>query len=635
MDIVKKTTHIMPDVDDDIIELGQWYWYEEGKEPWLGCVTEIGSNYITLSSPRHKSKGYYNTRIHFKELFMTIRKEDNPIEYLQGKILQSKEAISQTLLEIKKLTQAIGMQNHVRVCHNVPELTDSSRELALVSSTVDINQYKLQLIKAKEEDLPQLFKKVKEQNEDLCMWMTAEALPMEALAGDMKSCLSVIEGRIFNVSLYAGLTESIIQIQDGTPANIDEKLHIMQTVLFMDEECLLNYQTGGMEFNDLDAFDKWLCKPENLNRILPFNRTLVAMRVRRHQKTRETFTISDAFVNFQLGQLDKKTFMFMRNGEQVFRMTCDLDFGEQLFPGKEVYNQTEPLRFSRFSTRIDKIITESEYQGRLAEHEERTRKHEEWVAQHPGEHYFHSPFSHSNFNPSEWTLFNQDTVYFDDCQKVITDQIQQYNRIVLIIQGLFDRSLVFHPHLPVKTWTAEGFEKAIKPIYDKDNVIEYGQAPDFLEFKKYCNSFMNGDSIVTGQEEIWEQKEAERENELNASKYSYGKYTIYEKFRPYGNPGPGRVSRMSKWKRNTRKGVFTWNRFRTRGYLYDNDTPDVPCKLIVDQNDLFNISAYKPGDFKRFFDDPRTRKDYLRWANLLLTAEEYHAGNIKITLPTR
>lgn len=42
---------------------------------------------------------------------------------------------------------------------------------------------------------------------------------------------------------------------------------------------------------------------------------------------------------------------------------------------------------------------------------------------------------------------------------------------------------------------------------------------------------------------------------------------------------------------------------------------------------LLNVSAYTPGDFKQFFADPRTRAEYLKWAPLLLAAEEFHAGN--------
>lgn len=38
------------------------------------------------------------------------------------------------------------------------------------------------------------------------------------------------------------------------------------------------------------------------------------------------------------------------------------------------------------------------------------------------------------------------------------------------------------------------------------------------------------------------------------------------------------------------------------------------------------MSAYTPGDFHLFYDDPRTRADYLKWAPYLLAAEDFHAG---------
>lgn len=59
-------------------------------------------------------------------------------------------------------------------------------------------------------------------------------------------------------------------------------------------------------------------------------------------------------------------------------------------------------------------------------------------------------------------------------------------------------------------------------------------------------------------------------------------------------------------------------------------TGPIEKKITVKPEDLFNVSAYKPGDFRQFFLDHRTRADYLKWAPLLLEAEEYHAGNRKL-----
>src|ERR1700730_8119152 len=119
----------------------------------------------------------------------------------------------------------------------------------------------------------------------------------------MKEAIHEIEDRIFNASLYAGLTEQAAACCKGLPAEAAEKLHVMQRRLYMDEECLLNYDAGGMEFKDIRAFDKWLALPENRDRVLPFPRTLVAMQVRRNAKEREWGgNPIQLFINLQIDQ---------------------------------------------------------------------------------------------------------------------------------------------------------------------------------------------------------------------------------------------------------------------------------------------------------------------------------------------
>jgi len=47
------------------------------------------------------------------------------------------------------------------------------------------------------------------------------------------------------------------------------------------------------------------------------------------------------------------------------------------------------------------------------------------------------------------------------------------------------------------------------------------------------------------------------------------------------------------------------------------------CKVAQ----VLNVDAYTPGDYLQFFRDPRTRAKYLKWAPLLLAAEDWHARN--------
>ena len=237
----------------------------------------------------------------------------------------------------------------------------------------------------------------------------------------------------------------------------------------------------------------------------------------------------------------------------------------------------------------------------------------------------------SDFDSRKYQPFDQSCLYYDDMMKKMHDDVQSYNRISLIIQGILDRSTALHPHWSPKLYKQEDFERAVELVFDGSRVLYDGDPPDFEAYREGLRASITAGSVVIGQEGYWLSKMAER---YNADQRRYRRQGEHERehYRPDGNPGPGYIGQVHTLKR-TGKAYFEWQcerrvYRRTRwDRSYDKTWTgriDVPLKL------LFNISAYKPGDFKRFYDDPRTRAQYLKWANLLLTAEEYHAGNVSI-----
>ena len=121
-------------------------------------------------------------------------------------------------------------------------------------------------------------------NEELARWMTAPMLPLKIQAAQRKDVIEVIDGRVFTVELYAGLCEEVVEVAAGEPAGATEPVHVFQRQHYMDEECLVQYEAGGMKFSDIKEFDAWIARPQNRDRILPFPRTIVAFRVRRHER---------------------------------------------------------------------------------------------------------------------------------------------------------------------------------------------------------------------------------------------------------------------------------------------------------------------------------------------------------------
>ena len=613
------------------IKVGDWFWVPKGvpaddpsNERWLGNVVHIGSNYVKIESPRSKNNGYSHVRIHFDNL-EDIEYEPNAESYIQGQVNYYQEESQRVLSEIQRVTASLGMNPDKKQIDGPV----SDNALMVISGGMDVDLYKTSLIKAKEDILPTLFKEMKEANEEMTYWLSAPTVPFMAQSEGLNRHIKKIDERIFNVSLYAGLVEEIKLCHDGKPAEATEKLHVMQRRLWMDEESLLDYDIGGMEFKDIGGFDEWLCRPHNMNRILPFPRTVVAMQVRRKTKDRTLYDEEplDMFVRFSLEKADKATFLYIRNGEKVYRLTCDgLDFGEMIFPNKGAYDPSEEMMFECGFSRVGKFMPKREYDFILAEIKEQKKLHEDWKSKNPDEQSWNSPYrKHDTFRDGDWHRFSPSSVYYDDAVEISGDEFKKYNRIAMLLQGLFDRSEALHPHPPVKLWNPDGFSAAIKLVYDAQTLYPSEKAPDFKEYRKCCNASIKVGSMVIGQRLFWKKREAEKENERRENDYRRGSrdYTPWTVYEPYGNPGPDKLATIEKWQPRVKKAVFSWHRERVRYDYYDDST--IRCTLTVPDGNLFNIDAYKPGDYKQFFSDPRTRANYMKWAPMLLAAEEYHA----------
>lgn len=659
---------------EGLLEIGQWYWVlpsvaesdddqDEGADDtgasessgalastnhsnsaplpqppvagaWLGCLIKIGSNHVEIRQPSSRS-GYSYERVHFDDVHTRLVLERNADATLQGHISHYHQESQSLLGQIRALTLRLGLSASPMIANGSGggenPSSQTNRALAVLHGQNNINAYQVALQKAKEEELPTLFKALEEANGQLTRWMKAPSLPLLAQAEGINDTLKDVDDRIFNVSIYAGLGETAVMVREGKPAAIDERLRIMQRRLYMDEECLMNYRAGGMEFKDIAAYDKWLSQEENLNRILPFQRCMVAMRVRRTEKERDWGgSLRQLLENIRVSASDKFTYMYIRNGEQLWRLDMEMEFDELIFPDKSMLNLSEPMMFKTYhGQRIDEMTTLADFEQRLSKYNEAQALISKWREAHPGEHTIRCPIRDDwSFRPSEWHPFDQSSIYFDEAKDEIDKRIKYYNRIALIVQGLYDRSLVLHPHLPVRTWDANGFEEAIELIYDSSYSLTFGDPPDFEAYRSEVNALATVDSLFVGQEHFWMRLEAKRECDRIDRDYRQRKSEYRPTlFKPYGNPGPGLVKKPEKLQLRAQKATFKWERERQRQSGWGDHTP-VACSVTVPFTELLNVSAYKAGDYKKFFCDPRTRREYLRWAPLLLTAEDFLAGKI-------
>lgn len=631
------------------IRLGQWYWVSQadyrGKvKRWLACVSEIGSNYVGLRGPQFDN-GYNTAKVHIDDFFTELEFEPEANKIIAAKVAERKGNIDKLLGEVRELTKRLGVVEPTMIVGEVEApAADAGTALAVMSRAVDVKALKAQLIKAQDKTLPDLFKAIKEETGYLNGWLTATALPMQAEVGLLQEHIGGIKDQIFNISLYAGLAEEVVAISQGEPAPATAKLHVMQRRCYMDEECLANYEAGGMEFKDIGAFDEWIARPENRDRILPFPRTIVAMRVRRFDKERDSINIAQAFINIDLRNADKLTFLYIRNGANIWRLSTDQDFGPTLFPAKDA-NDATPLMVSSPWHSRDKVdfMRVSEYEECCRIYTEDRRLGEEWKKAQAdydeARGWIDNPYrSHHiggelyingrSFRPDQWEPFNEKSLLFDAANRQIAQEIKAYNRIVLIIQGLFDRSPVLHPHPPVNLWRPDHMSAYIEMVYDATGTLHHGDKPDFRAYQARLNALITTDCLLTGQDDYWEIVEAERENERDRKRHHRSGYRDPRtRYRPYGNPGPGIVAKPVAWSpRGGGKATFKWDKNSSERHYGKADGSGT---VVVPGDKLLNVSAYTPGDFKQFFQDPRTRQEYLQWAPLMLAAEDHLVGRTR------
>lgn len=611
------------------VRLGEWYWVkrdrnladEDEEKEFFGCVVRLGSNFAQIENPYESW-----VRVHLDEFDKLCRREPDPEGVIRGRQEHYRAVVRDRLAEIRKVTARLGLAGQDKLGH-VQEA--ETRALSVLSGADDVKRYEKSLVRAKDEELPALFKQVEEAHGHLAKWMQASALPLKGAVGAMEGCIGEIEDRVFNISLYAGLTEEVVQVGKGAPAGAGERLRIMQRLLYMDEECLLGYRHGGIDFKDIKAFDRWLAKPENRDRALPFQRCMAAFRVRRKEKDRDWGGgLRQLFINIQLGMLDKATFLYIRNGERLYRMNCDLDFGELIFPGRHELDLNRPMMARVSCERIEEIIDTGAYEELLKEVAEKDRKMKEWEKANPGTHWMHRPHELDTWHhrADQYHPFDQSSVYFDEIRGEIARRVKHYNRIALIVQGLFDRSEVLHPHAPVKLWSAEGFAAAVELVYDGSDTLHYGVAPDFEEYRRARNAALAEGSVTVGQDRYWAEKEAARA--IARGSVRPDSYEPPER-RPHGNPGPGYLARVAQWNARRRAATFRWTRKRQWSTWAHEYGEPVQASIAVPEARLFNATAYVPGDYRQFYADPRTRAQYMQWAELLLASEEFHAGNLK------
>lgn len=239
---------------------------------------------------------------------------------------------------------------------------------------------------------------------------------------------------ISSIELYLGIDEEIFQIQDGNKAPIETPITFRQRVLYMDEE-VANTQDGGIDFENIELFDQWICHNENYKIIMPEEKGIVVLNPRRYDKQ---YAENDRYAG-EKNKLNKTTYIFIRNGECLYRIyTEKIDIRPRLFPKKkelmELITNLENITYNSDKKRAEEKLEDSTY---------------------------------------------------------------QYKKRALLMQGLIDRTDILHP-IPEKIsiFKMDDTPNAFNFVYDDEEALPSGRL-SFKEWAKVINSkIYNGSRII-------------------------------------------------------------------------------------------------------------------------------------------
>lgn len=220
---------------------------------------------------------------------------------------------------------------------------------------------------------------------------------LEAQVAPLREQLARVTEILWTVDLYLGRDESITQFSEGAPAPADTPITIRQRVLSMAEESLIHLDAHGGRGMDADGVKKfldWVASSEdNLNQVLPEQKGVVVL-----VPTKIKSNSDNSFERSTRDAENSQAHWLIRNGENLFLIVTDenLAIGERVLPRRDEFTSVFEKRLFGFGGASGRPVEPGS---------------EEWMAM----------------------------------EKRASALQRHYMRVVLVLQGLIDRTTVWHP----------------------------------------------------------------------------------------------------------------------------------------------------------------------------------------------
>lgn len=503
---------------------------------------------------------------------MAIREKE--LKEIEGEIAEQQRVIAQitqnpasALSLLEKDSEAL---KDFDTTAGLPDLNPSESTVTSIVSS-DLKKLQIQaknqvaLANAQANALALRTQQLQKTISKMTPYIAERGLAAKALANEAVAYSEKIESGLMTLQLYTGESVEIHQYAEGKGADPKEPLTLRQRLLYMDEESLINCAEGGADFENLQEFGEKLASDQALlQRILPEQRGVVAIRYRRYEKR---YNEQDPFVDHAKNEINKKTFLLVRDGENIFSVHSTLDAMPRLFPTKDETG---------------------------------------------------APFK--GFHGENITI---EDIEYADARKKSNDITLHYKRVLILLWGLYDRERIFGAFQiekelggPINFLSGDIQKKIFNFVYDDEPGALLGDAmPTFYDWLQQKNSYVQSGSRVAC---VW-QSMITPETSGSCAKYDqWG--NIEKRYMPKEKWGTAIVYE--------RKGELFIKTQVSSTQEYFKRKPFQAQIKVMDTGKFFEDFAYicldnvSPEEIDYFINNREERKNYLSQINLLIAVRE-------------
>ncbi len=219
-------------------------------------------------------------------------------------------------------------------------------------------------------------------------WMAAPILPLAGQLDTAEETVTHIKRRIYAIELYAGVTEEIVEGRLSVkPAAQRRRCTCSSAASTWMRSTSPTITPAAWTSNPSTNSSAGCLKPANLDRLLPMPRCIVSMRVRRAAPGAVTTSVFSFFINIDLDQEDKRTFLYSRNGTHLSARDRHRLLGEPVSGSRHVRSSAADDGEGFFGSNVKEIIDRAEFEAlEAADKERRTQTASSGCATSPHRH---------------------------------------------------------------------------------------------------------------------------------------------------------------------------------------------------------------------------------------------------------